>query len=93
MSTFKRANAFQIVVNECRAQGCDFQFTNFSNVVSRTTLFSSAFLTKTDFKYSNFEGVHFEKCDLSESKFVSVIFSNTNLEEANLTSTDLTPLQ
>lgn len=93
MNTFKRANAFQIVVNECRAQGCDFQFTNFSNVISRTALFSSAFLTKTDFRYSNFEGVHLEKCDLSESKFVSVIFSKANLEEANLTNTVFSPSQ
>ncbi|GEM_PF-1495800 len=93
MSTFKRANAFQIVINECRAQGCDFQFTNFSNVISRNVLFSSAFLTKTDFRYCNFEGVHLEKCDLSESKFVSVIFSKTNLEEANLTNTVFSPSQ
>lgn len=93
MNSFKRANAFQIVVNECRAQGCDFQFTNFSNVISRTALFSSAFLTKTDFRYSTFEGVHLEKCDLSESKFVSVIFSKANLEEANLTNSVFSPSQ
>lgn len=93
MNTFKRTNAFQIVVNECRAQGCDFQFTNFSNIISRTALFSAAFLTKTDFRYSNFEGVHLGKCDLSESKFVSVIFSKTNLEEANLTNTVFSPSQ
>ncbi len=93
MNTFKRANAFQIVINECRAQGCDFQFTNFSNIISRTAVFSSAFLTKTDFRYSNFEGVYLAKCDLSESKFVSAIFSKTNLEEANLTNTVFSPSQ
>lgn len=93
MSTFKRANAFQIVINECRAQGCDFQFTNFSNIISRSALFSSAFLTKTEFRYSNFEGVHLAKCDLSESKFVSTIFSRANLEEANLTNSVFSPSQ
>ena len=91
MNTFKRANVFQIVINECRAQGCDFQFSNFSNIISRTALFSSAFLTNSDFRYSNFEGVHLAKCNLSESKFVSVIFSKTNLEEADLTNTIFSP--
>jgi len=91
MNNFKRANVFQIVIDECRAQGCNFQFANFVNVVSRTVLFSSATLTKTDFRYSNFEGTYLEKCDLSESKFVSVILSRANLEEADLTSTEFAP--
>jgi fluoroquinolone resistance protein len=93
MNTFKRANVFQLVIDECRAQGCDFQFANFVNVVSRTVLFSSATLIRSDFRYSNFEGVYLEKCDLSESKLVSVILSRANLEEADLTNTDFAPAE
>jgi len=91
MCNFKRANVFQITIDDSRAQGCNFQFANFVNIISRTALFSSAYLTKTDFRYSNFEGVYLQKCDLSESKFVSVIFTRANLEEADLTSTDFAP--
>ena len=61
MNNFKRANVFQITIDDCRAQGCNFQFANFTNIVSRTVLFSSASLTKTDFRYSNFEGVYLKK--------------------------------
>lgn len=32
MNHFKRANAFQIIINECRAQGCTFQFANFVKI-------------------------------------------------------------
>jgi len=91
MNNFKRANLFQITINDSRAQGCNFQFANFVHIVSRTALFSAAYLTKTDFRYSNFEGVYLQKCDLSESKFVAVIFTRANLEEADLTSTDFAP--
>jgi fluoroquinolone resistance protein len=93
INSFKRANVFQIVVDKCRAQGCDFQFANFSNIISRSALFSLASLTRTDFRYSNFEGVYLVKCNLSESKFVSVIFSRANLEEADLTNTVFAPEQ
>lgn len=91
MNNFKRANVFQITIDDSRAQGCNFQFANFVNVVSRNVLFSSAYLTKTDFRYSNFEGVYLQKCNLSESKFVSVIFTRANLEEADLTNTEFAP--
>lgn len=91
MNSFKRANLFQIVIDACKAQGCNFKLANFVNVISRTVLFSSAYLTNTDFRYSNFEGVYLKKCDLSESKFVAVIFSRANLEEADLTNTEFSP--
>jgi len=91
MNNFKRASIFQITIKDSRAQGCNFQFANFVTVISRNALFSSAYLTKTDFRYSNFEGVYLQKCDLSESKFVAVIFTRANLEEADLTSTDFAP--
>ena len=85
------AYALRTAITDSHAQGCNFQFANFVNVVSRTVLFSSAYLTKTDFRYSNFEGVYLQKCDLSGSKFVAVIFTRANLEEADLTNTDFSP--
>jgi fluoroquinolone resistance protein len=90
-NSFKRASAFEIIINNCRAQGCNFEFTNFAKIVSRSFIFSSAALTKTDFRYSNFEGVCLKKCDLSESKFVAVILSRANLEESDLTNTLFAP--
>jgi fluoroquinolone resistance protein len=93
MNRFKRVDAFQIVIHESQAQGCNFQFANFSNIISKTAFFSAADLTKTDFRYSDFEGVHLAKCNLSESKFLSVIFSKTTLDGADLTHTVFAPSQ
>ncbi|WP_116964694.1 pentapeptide repeat-containing protein [Fastidiosibacter lacustris] len=93
VSDFERADAFQITINNCKAQGCNFKFTNFTNVVSRTKIFSCAELTNSDFRYSDLTGVYLAKCDLSGSKLVSVILSRVNLEEADLTSTDFSPSQ
>ncbi|WP_444944859.1 pentapeptide repeat-containing protein [Microbulbifer sp. ZKSA006] len=64
---------------------------NFSNMISRKLLVSAASLTRTNFRYSDFEGVHLEKCALSESKFIAVNFSRANLEGSDLTNTEFAP--
>jgi len=56
-------------------------------------LFSSAKLTKSNFKYADFEGVYLEKCDLSESILTAAVLSRANLEGANLTNTVFSPNQ
>ncbi|KOY60659.1 hypothetical protein AM629_18125 [Photorhabdus heterorhabditis] len=92
-SNFYRAELFDITIDRCRAQGCYFELADFTKVVSRKIIFSSATLIKSNFKYSNFEGVYLEKCDLSESNLVSVVLSRANLAGANLTNTIFSPLR
>ena len=91
LNNFEHADAFQINISNCMAQGCNFKQTNFSTIVSRKNVFSAACLTNTDFRYADFSNVCLEKCDLSKSRFVSVSFFNTNLEEANLTNIIFSP--
>lgn len=88
---FQQADVFQIVIDNSRAQGCNFNMTNFSKVVSRTFIFSAAYLTNTDFRYADFSNVHLKKCDLSNSRFVTTIFSRANLDESDLRNSIFAP--
>ncbi|WP_218117394.1 pentapeptide repeat-containing protein [Photorhabdus luminescens] len=91
ISNFYRAELFDITIDRCQALGCHFELADFTKVVSRKVIFSSATLIKSNFKYSDFEGVYLEKCDLSESNLVSVVLSGVNLEGSNLTNTIFSP--
>ncbi|EQC00144.1 MULTISPECIES: pentapeptide repeat-containing protein [Photorhabdus] len=90
-SNFYRSELFDITIDRCQAQGCHFELADFTKIVSRKVIFSSATLIKSNFKYSDFEGVYLKKCDLSGSNLVSVVLSRVNLEGANLTNTIFSP--
>ena len=83
---FQRANLFQCEFHNCKAQGTDFKFVDFTIKISRTLLMAQAILKNNNFRYACFEGVYLKGCDLSESVFINTDFTNAVLDECDFTN-------
>jgi fluoroquinolone resistance protein len=80
---FQRAIMFQSEFYDCKAQGVNLKFADFTHVISRTQIMAQAVLKNCNFKYASFEGVYLKGCDLSESIFINTDFTNSVLDECD----------
>ena len=82
-SNFQRAILFQSEFYDCKAQGVNLKFANFTHVISRTQIMAQTILKNCNFKYASFEGVYLKGCDLSESIFINTDFTSAVLDECD----------
>lgn len=82
-SNFQRAILFQSEFYDCKAQGVNLKFANFTHVISRTQIMAQTILKNCNLKYASFEGVYLKGCDLSESIFINTDFTSAVLDECD----------
>ncbi|NVJ55430.1 MAG: Qnr family pentapeptide repeat protein [Vibrionaceae bacterium] len=84
MANFKGANCFGIEFRECDLKGASFVQANFSNQVSHSVYFCSAYITGCNLSYANLERLCIEKCDLFENRWIGANLYGASFKESDL---------
>lgn len=84
MANFIGANCFGIEFRECDLKGASFVQANFSNQVSHSVYFCSAYITGCNLSYANLERLCIEKCDLFENRWIGANLYGASFKESDL---------
>ena len=86
MSQFVSAECFGIEMRDCDLKGANFVRANFTNRISHKAYFCSAYITRCNLSYTNFERAVLEKCELFENRWNGAHLFGVNFKGADLSS-------
>jgi fluoroquinolone resistance protein len=101
LSNFKGAKCFGIEFRSCDLKGANFIQASFSNQISNSMYFCSAYITGCNLSYANFERQCIEKCDLfaslkgsdlSRGSFSEDCWGQFNIQDCDLSNSELNGL-
>jgi fluoroquinolone resistance protein len=84
MAQFRGAQCFGIELRDSQLKGADFVLASFANYITHNTFFCSAYISRCNLSYANFENQRLEKCELFENKW-----NGANLLGATFKGSDL----
>ncbi|MGF1680315.1 Qnr family pentapeptide repeat protein [Photobacterium minamisatsumaniensis] len=85
MADFSGAEMFGVEIRDSQLKGTIFSRARFANYITHNTFFCSAFITRCNLSYADFEDIKLEECELFENRW-----TGANLLGASFKGSDLT---